>query len=161
MREGRVANDCHRGMEACIGGTLGHGDRGSHVHTTGQGLEWGQRSQGVASYVAEDTVVGICCQHLIQCHIYVAVSASLAQLRRTWRHHLGGSHYLLLPRPKCLCHIVGGKFAGTGKVARQTSLHIVPGSEQGLHLLLHHGLAVLHDDDRRVLTSQLAYSLLG
>ena len=88
MGEGGVTDDGNCWEESCISSTLGHRDAGSHIDTTAECLERRQCAEGIATDVAKDAIVGIFSQHLIQCSIDIAVSATLTELWGTTREIL-------------------------------------------------------------------------
>ena len=81
--EGRVADDGNCRPLTCIGCTLCHRDACTHVNARMDCPVRGQEAQCVATDIAKDAWILVLLQHLVQRCIYVAMSATLAQLRRT------------------------------------------------------------------------------
>ena len=78
MGEGGVTNYRYGGMGTCVGRTLGHRDGGTHIYATVDAPERGKGTESVATYITEDACVFVLSSHLVQCIIYIAVSAALA-----------------------------------------------------------------------------------
>ena len=53
MGEGAIAYHGKRWVLSSICRTFGHGDAGSHLHASVDGMEWRQCTQGVTSYIAK------------------------------------------------------------------------------------------------------------
>ena len=161
VSECRVADDCNRGEQSCVGGTLRHSDGCTHIHATRQSLERGQCTEGIATDVAEDAMVGIFLSHLVEGGIYVAMAASLAELRRTCGEVLRLWQDLRSLHTKCGSHRVGSQFSSARQSSSQSAAYGIACSEQSLHALLHHGLSVLHDEQSAALVGEHLYALLG
>ena len=80
--ERRVADNCKRGELTSIRSTLGHGDRGTHLHAGINSVEGRQCSKCVAADIAEDAGIFVLGSNLVQCLVHVAVAVPQPSRRR-------------------------------------------------------------------------------
>ena len=134
-------------MLSCISRTFGHGDAGTHIHAAVDRLERWQGTQRVATDISEDTCILIFCRHLLEGGIYIAVSASLTELRRTSGEVLGKLESLSWLYAECLSHIVGIQLSRARQSSGETSCDRISGREDAFQLFLCERLSVLHHED--------------
>ena len=154
MSEGRVTNHGNGWEYACIGCTLGHGDGGSHVHTTVDGTERRQGTQGIATDISKDTGSFVFCRYLVQCIVYITMTAPLTKCRRTGHHILGIGIGLFDVHAKGCSYTVRSKLTHARQIARQTALQRIVGSQEGFHLFFHEWLTVFGNEQRIALSGQ-------
>ena len=162
MGEGRVADHGDRGVLSRVGGAFGHGDRGPHVHAGVDGVERSQPPQRVAADIAENLAGGIfLADHLGQCGVHVAVSASLTQCGRAGHDDLAGGVCPVRGHPEGRAHAVGRELPGAGQFARQASPDRQGTGQYAPHGLLHDGLPLLDDEQRLAFRGYAPHQVAG
>ena len=161
MGERGVADDGDGREQAGVGRTLGHGNRGSHVDTTVDGLERRQGPQGVTPDVAKHFGTGHFGYDFLYGGINVAVSAPLAQGGRAWHDHLRGSIRDGVCHAQGSCHIVGSQFPGAGQEPCQSARDGTAGRQNPAQLFFDKRLSVFDDDNLVALFGHVAEQSFG
>ena len=160
MREGRVTDNRNGRMQSCIRRTFSHCDRGAHIHTAVDRTEGRQCAQRITANITKDACIGIFGSHPVESIVYITMSTSLTQGWRARHHMLRLDIRLFDLHPKRLAHTIGSKLAHTRQFTCQTSPNGIVSTKQCLHLLLHHGLTVLGNEQRLALSGKVGYHLL-
>ena len=118
-------------------------------------------------------MVGVVGQHLVKCCIHVAVSAALAELRRTWGHDVGhcelrcfvclyvGIAGVDLSVGEEWSQAVGGQFAGARQLACEASENRIGGTHQSFHQLFHKRLSVFSHEQAVVCQCKVEHHVFG
>ena len=155
-----VAYHSHGRPLSGIGGTLCHGDAGTHVYARMYRAERRKEAQRVAANVAEDTRMVVFGQHFVQSLVDIAVSAALTECRRTAYHVVAGGMALAGRQAESLAHYVGIELAGARQLARETALYPCAARHDAAQHFLNHGLTLLYHQHRVALTAELEHLLL-
>ena len=142
MGKGRVADDSHSRPLTCIAGSLGHRDRGSHIHTAMDGLVGWQETEGIATDITKHTGIGILTKHLVKGGIDITVTTALTECWRTWGDILTGSIALTALNTKCSLQEIRIKLTGTRQLTCQTTLDDSISWHHATHLILDEGLTL-------------------
>ena len=161
MGEGGVTDDGNCGPLAGIGGTLGHGDAGTHIYTRVDSLEGRHKAQGVATDVTKHAGIGILLQHLVEGGVNVAVTATLAQCGGTRSDILTAGITLAHGQTQSILQCVGVQLASTGQFAGEAAFDLGIAGHHATHQVLDEGLAFLGDEDGITLGGHAADELLG
>ena len=154
MAERTVADDCHRGEDAHLGGTLGHGDGGTHADGGVQSTH--VETEGIATDVAEHTAMLVLLHHIDESLIAVDMGATLAECGRTVGDHLGHCGTVGNGHTEGLGNFLGVQLAVSADDLIQTAVYGLAFAQTAFNLLFNEGLAVFEHQNLVALVIQLA-----
>ena len=155
--ESGVTDDSHCRPLSCIRSAFRHRDARAHVDARVNGMERREESECVAADVSENPRVLIVQQHFVECGVHVAVSASLAQGRRTWHYVRAWVVCLVGRQSECSLHHVRGELASAWQFSGQASFYDGVTVHHAAQHVLDEGLSVLNDKHALAFVAHTAY----
>ena len=161
VREGGVADDGYGRPGAAKGCTLGHGERGAHLHAGVEAVEGRHPAQRVTADIPEYAGTGIVFEHVVEGGIEVPVAAALAQCRGTRGNDFRGRVELHCGKTQCRANRFRRQFSVAGQAAVQAAFN---GNGRGIDApqpFFYQRLAFFHDQDGLAVAGQFLGKFSG